>query len=90
MSSTSEETAVAHGRVVALAELHEEMEQARSGLAVQLDTLTHNASEFLRREQDLLLDGRGLPDLQTRLSQAARPGGGRLRPRPAGGRCGAT
>jgi len=64
-----EETAVAHGRVVALAELHEEMEQARSGLAVQLDTLTHNASEFLRREQDLLLDGRGLPDLQTRLSR---------------------
>jgi uncharacterized membrane-anchored protein len=64
-----DETAVAHGRVVALAELHEEMELARSGLAVQLDTLTHNASEFLRREQDLLLDGRGLPDLQTRLTR---------------------
>jgi len=65
----AEETAVAHGRVVALAELHEEMELARSGLAVQLDTLTHNASEFLRREQDLLLDGRGLPDLETRLTR---------------------
>ena len=45
------------------------MELARSGLAVQLDTLTHNASEFLRREQDLLLDGRGLPDLTTRLTR---------------------
>ena len=65
----AEETAVAHGRVVALAELHEEMELARSGLAVQLDTLTHNASEFLRREQDLLLDGRGLPDLETTLAR---------------------
>ena len=47
------------------------MDQARSGLAVQLDTLTHNAGEFLRREQDLLLDGRGLPDLTT--SIAGRP-----------------
>ena len=64
-----DETAVAHGRVVAMAEIHAEMELARSGLAVQLDTLTHNASEFLRREQDLLLDGRGLPDLRTRLTR---------------------
>jgi uncharacterized membrane-anchored protein len=57
--------AVAHGRSVTLRDIRAEMEQARSGLAVQLDTLTHNAGEFLRREQDLLLDGRGLPDLTT-------------------------
>jgi uncharacterized membrane-anchored protein len=65
----ADDSAVAHGRVVSLADLHAEMEQARSGLAVQLDTLTQNAGEFLRREQDLLLDGRGLPDLLTRLSK---------------------
>lgn len=65
----AEDTAVAHGRVVTLGQLRAEMEQARSGLAVQLDTLTHNAGEFLRREQDLLLDGRGLPDLVTPLSR---------------------
>ena len=64
-----EDTAVAQGRVVELGDLHAEMEQARSGLAVQLDTLTHNAGEFLRREQDLLLDGRGLPDLVTPLAK---------------------
>ena len=65
----ADDTAVAHGRVVELAALRAEMEQARSGLAVQLDTLTQNAGEFLRREQDLLLDGRGLPDLVTPLSR---------------------
>jgi uncharacterized membrane-anchored protein len=61
------EQAVAHGRSVGLGDVRAEMDQARSGLAVQLDTLTHNAGEFLRREQDLLLDGRGLPDLATNL-----------------------
>ena len=65
----ADDTAVAHGRVLSLSELRAEMEQARSGLAAQLDTLTHNAGEFLRREQDLLLDGRGLPDLVTPLLQ---------------------
>ena len=40
-------------------QVHSEMDQARSGLAVQLETLTHNTTEFLRREQDLLLHGRG-------------------------------
>ena len=65
------EHAVAHGRTVDLRGIRAEMEQARSGLAVQLDTLTHNAGEFLRREQDLLLDGRGLPELTT--AMAGRP-----------------
>ncbi len=59
------ERAVAHGRTVGIRDIRTEMDQARSGLAVQLGTLTHNAGEFLRREQDLLLDGRGLPDLTT-------------------------
>lgn len=62
-------TAVAHGRVVELGVLRAEMEQARSGLAVQLDTLTQNVGEFLRREQDMLLDGRGLPALATPLAK---------------------
>ena len=65
----ADDAAVAHGRVVEIGVLRAEMEQARSGLAVQLDTLTSNAGEFLRREQDLLLDGRGLPVLRTRLTR---------------------
>ena len=42
---------------------------------------THNSTEFLRREADLLLHGQGLPTLGTRHRRP--PGGGRRRrPRP--------
>ena len=62
---------LATGRALDLEQVHSEMDQARNGLAVQLDTLTHTTSDFLRREQELLLDGRGLPALTTRI--AGRP-----------------
>ncbi len=42
------------------------MERARTGLAAQLDTFAHTASEFLRREEGVLLHGTGLPALRTR------------------------
>src|SRR3712207_6046840 len=65
------EEPVAIGRELDIETIRAEMAQARSGLLVQLDTLTHNTSEFLRREQELLLNGRGLPDVRTPL--AGRP-----------------
>lgn len=43
------------------------MEQARAGLTSQLDSFAHSASELLRREEDLLLHGRGLPPLRASL-----------------------
>jgi uncharacterized membrane-anchored protein len=43
------------------------MEEARGGLSTQLQSFTHNTTEFLRREQDLLLHGQGAPELKTRL-----------------------
>jgi uncharacterized membrane-anchored protein len=43
------------------------MEEARGGLSTQLQSFTHNTTEFLRREQDLLLNGEGAPELRTRL-----------------------
>jgi uncharacterized membrane-anchored protein len=46
-------------------EIHERMDRARSGLASQLDTFAHTASEFLRREEGVLLHGTGLPELRT-------------------------
>ena len=58
---------LASGRAVDLDQVHREMDQARSGLVVQLDTLAHTTSEFLRRENELLLNGRGLPELTTRI-----------------------
>ncbi|NYD42000.1 putative cytokinetic ring protein SteA [Nocardioides panaciterrulae] len=65
------EQAVTSGRALEAADVRAEMDQARSGLASQLETLTHNSTEFLRREEDLLLHDRGLPRTATRL--AGRP-----------------
>jgi uncharacterized membrane-anchored protein len=59
---------LASGRALDLDRVHSEMDQARSGLAEQLDALTHTTSAFLRREHDLLLNGRGLPELTTRIA----------------------
>ena len=41
-----------------------ERESARAGMARQLEAITHNSTEFLRREQGLLLHGDGLPTLK--------------------------
>ena len=62
---------VAAGRIVDADAVRTQMAEARTGLATQLETFTHNSTEFLRREQDLLLHGRGLPRPATRI--AGRP-----------------
>jgi uncharacterized membrane-anchored protein len=49
-------------------EIRDRMERARSGMASQLDTFAHTASEFLRREEGTLLHGTGLPALRTELA----------------------
>ncbi|MDQ6686975.1 MAG: putative cytokinetic ring protein SteA [Actinomycetota bacterium] len=46
-------------------EISVRMEAAQSGLGTQLGSFAHNATEYLRREQDLLLHGVGLPTLRT-------------------------
>jgi len=38
---------------------------AREGLAVQLESFAANTMDYLRRERDLLLDGIGVPDIET-------------------------
>ena len=60
------ERAVATGRALDAAAIAVEMEAARRGMVSQLQSFTHNSSEFLRREQDLLLHGSGLPTLRRR------------------------
>jgi uncharacterized membrane-anchored protein len=54
-----------HDQVVAAAE------SARAGMAAQLETFNANATEFLRREGELLLDGGGMPDVRTRFERRA-------------------
>ncbi len=60
------ETPVALGRELDRDTLALELDQARHGMTTQLETFTHNSTEFLRREQDLLLHGLGLPVPATR------------------------
>lgn len=41
------------------------LEEARAGLSVQLESFAANTMDYLRRERDLLLDGVGVPDITT-------------------------
>jgi uncharacterized membrane-anchored protein len=43
------------------------MDEARAGLAVQMESFAANTMDYLRRERDLLLDGVGVPEVRTRL-----------------------
>jgi uncharacterized membrane-anchored protein len=63
--------AVISGNQLSADDISEKMEQARGGLSTQLQSFTHNTTEFLRREQDLLLHGQGAPKTKTML--AGRP-----------------
>ena len=62
---------VATGREVDAETIRAELASARTGLVTQLETFTHNTTEFLRREQDLLLHGLGVPTASTRLAGRA-------------------
>ena len=75
--------AVAMGREVDLRNVDQEMAQARLGMGSQLETFTHNSTEFLRREEGLLIHGLGLPETATRIAGrpvvVVVPGGGSRR-----------
>ena len=62
------DTLVVPAREVTADVVRQEMAQARSGLSAQLESFTHNSTEFLRREQDLLLHGHGVPQTATEIS----------------------
>jgi uncharacterized membrane-anchored protein len=44
------------------------MAEAREGLSVQLEAFAANTMEYLKQERDLLLDGVGVPEIDTRLA----------------------
>jgi uncharacterized membrane-anchored protein len=58
---------IASGTELEAADVTSRMDGARSGLTTQLQSLTHNTTEFLRREQELLLHGQGVPETTTSL-----------------------
>jgi uncharacterized membrane-anchored protein len=61
------EQVVAEGRNLSADDVSEQLAAAESGLTTQLQVLTHNSAEFLRREEALVLHGQGVPRLHTRL-----------------------
>jgi uncharacterized membrane-anchored protein len=62
---------VAEGREVTADDVTDRLAGAQAGLGSQLQTLTHNSVEFLRREEALLLHGAGVPRLRTKISGRA-------------------
>jgi len=56
---------VVTGHALGSEEISGLMEDARSGLSSQLQSFTHNTTEFIRREQELLLHGQGVPTTRT-------------------------
>ena len=61
------EEQVLAGRELTAEDIADMMDEARGGLSTQLQSFTHNTTEFLRREQDLLLHGQGAPEIKTKL-----------------------
>ena len=63
------DTLVSPARELTADGVRSEMGSARTGLAAQLESFTHNSTEFLRREQDLLLHGHGVPRTATQMAE---------------------
>ena len=58
---------VAEGQLLDVETVEKSMDEARAGLAVQLEAFASNTMEYLRQERDLLIDGVGVPDIATEI-----------------------
>lgn len=58
---------VAHGVRQDAESVAKAMADAREGLSVQLEAFAANTMEYLKQERDLLLDGVGVPDIDTHI-----------------------
>ena len=59
---------VAHGVRQDAETVAKAMADAREGLSVQLEAFAANTMEYLKQERDLLLDGVGVPEIETRIA----------------------
>jgi uncharacterized membrane-anchored protein len=59
---------IAHGTRQDTDTVAKSMSDAREGLSVQLEAFAANTMEYLKQERDLLLDGVGVPDVETTIS----------------------
>ncbi|MFB9238704.1 putative cytokinetic ring protein SteA [Plantactinospora siamensis] len=58
---------VAHGTRQDAESVAKAMADAREGLSVQLEAFAANTMDYLKQERDLLLDGVGVPDIDTHI-----------------------
>src|SRR5262245_43855878 len=58
---------IAHGVRQDTESVGKAMADARQGLSVQLEAFAANTMEYLKQEKDLLLDGVGVPEVDTRI-----------------------
>ncbi|MET0692866.1 MAG: putative cytokinetic ring protein SteA [Propionibacteriaceae bacterium] len=61
----SSDAIVAEGTLMTTEVLEEKMETARAGLSDQIEAFADNTMEYLRLEKELLLEGVGVPDVDT-------------------------
>ncbi|MBO0869443.1 MAG: hypothetical protein J2P15_12835 [Micromonosporaceae bacterium] len=59
---------IAHGVRQDAESVGKAMADAREGLSVQLEAFAANTMEYLKQEKDLLLDGVGVPEIDTRIA----------------------
>ena len=60
--------AIASGQRQDAESIAKAMAEAREGLSVQLEAFAANTMEYLREERELLLDGVGVPEIETRIA----------------------
>lgn len=65
VSMQGKDQVVAEGTVHSAQSIEALMEEARTGLSVQLEAFAANTMEYMRGEWDLLLNGVGMPSLRT-------------------------
>ncbi len=63
----SEGRVLAEGTPMTVELLEAKMELARAGLSYQIEAFADNTMEYLRQEKELLLEGVGVPDIQTEI-----------------------
>ena len=61
------EEPIAHGTLQDAETVAKAMADAREGLSVQLEAFAANTMDYLKQERDLLLDGVGVPDIETQI-----------------------
>ncbi|MFV0253890.1 MAG: putative cytokinetic ring protein SteA [Beutenbergiaceae bacterium] len=62
---TGEDVVIASGTIQTAATVAANMDSAREGLSEQIEAFATNTMDYIRKERELLLDGVGVPEIET-------------------------